>query len=181
MQDIEIFFNDRTINESECSRTVVEKLMQENIRVKEWMIESQVALTNGLEESVGLMQFWNNGEAILKDFQSGFIDEIVPVDAIFLCEHLEENGWDFVVSEDQINENREFWDRFFSILEADEDVDYGDDDFYGDDENFIEHSEYTKEYKKPIANKYNILSLDEFKDHGYDLEKRNKDEEENKF
>ena len=54
-------------------------------------------------------------------------------------------------------------------------------DFYGDDENFLEYENNMKEYRKPTANKYNILNLREFANHGYDLDKRKEKEENRKF
>ena len=38
-----------------------------------------------------------------------------------------------------------------------------------------------KEYKKPTANKYNVLSQKEFSNHEYDYEKRKETEKRNKF
>jgi len=184
-QDLDIMFNDLTINESDCERKSVEYLMGEDVRVNEWMLESEVGISNGVEESFGILQFWSNGEAILKEYMSGFTDEIVPVDAIFLQNYLKEKGWDFILSEELVEGTREYWDKFFSIVEEDDmeefDDEYPEEDFYGDEENFFEYAERMKEYRKPTANKYNMLSTTEFANHEYDFGKRTEREEENKF
>lgn len=187
MDDIQIFFSDITINEADCSRSVVDKLMNRDVpRGTEWMLSTEVAMTNGFDESLGALQFWNNGEAILTGFESGFTEEIVPVDAIYLNDYLSENGWDFVVDESLVEGNPEFWDKYFSAIEEDDDMlmeedPYGDYDVFDEQDNFVEYAARLKEYKKPTANKYNVLNLEEFENHEYDLNKRKEREEDNKF
>lgn len=186
MDDMEIFFNDPTILEADGDRIQIDQLMHEDgVPLKEWMLESFVALSDGLNESSGLIQLWSNGEAILKEFNSGFYDEPVPVDAICLREYLIEKGWDFLPSEELVEGDKEFWDRFFAVVDED-DVEYDENEYdeqfdYRDEENFLEYADHMKEYRKPTANKYNMLSLDEFKDHEYDLKKRAEKEEQNQF
>jgi len=185
MDELEIFFKDQTINEASCFRSVVVELINNDMSVNEWMIESELGISSDLEESYGVIQFWKNGEAILKEFQSGFMDEIVPTDAIFLRDFIIDHGWDFVLSEELVEFGREYWDKFFSIIDEDnaeyDEDEYTDEDFYGDDENFLEYENNMKEYRKPTANKYNILNLREFANHGYDLDKRKEKEENRKF
>ncbi|MFW5891111.1 MAG: hypothetical protein ACOCUI_02730 [bacterium] len=191
MNDIIIEFNDLTIIEADCSKSVVNKLMKEEGELEEWMLESEVILSNGLEESFGILQFWKNGEAILKEYSSGFYDEIVPVDLVFLKDYMSENGWDFLIDEDLVNGNPELWDKYFSVIgnndDNEEDIFLNEEeydlenDFYGDDDNFVDYINSAKEYRKPSANKYNMSDIKEFRDHKYDLEKREADEKERKF
>jgi len=182
MEDIQIFFSDNTIIETDGDRKKVNKLMDPHEKhVTEWMIESNVGLARGHVESLGVIQFWDNGEAILVDFQSGFVDEMVTIDAIFLNDYLSERGWSFLIDESVLGDNPQYWEKYFSITYEDDIDNHKTVEEDDGEEDFVEHVSKLKEYKKPTANKYNILSLPDFKDHDYDLEKRNKKEAENKF
>jgi hypothetical protein len=179
-----------TIDDADCSCSVICDIMNKEIRKGDWMIESNVALSNGKLESAGIVQFWRNKEAILVEYQSGFGDEVVPVDIVFLHDHLKENGWNFVISEELVESDGEMWDRFFSIVNDDDDIEDDlyekneadeDEDEYGDDEDFLDNIKKTKEYKRPTANKYNMLSIKEFENHDTDMKNREKIESDNKF
>lgn len=188
MQDMEILFTDLTIIETDCSCSVICDIMDREVPRDVWMIESDVALSNGQEESGGTVQFWRNKEAILVEYQSGFQDAIVPVDIMFLYNYLTENGWNFVVSDELIERDGLIWSKFFSIIDEENKSelkkepidDDNEEDMYGDGD-FFEHEQKVKEYKRPTANRYNILSLREFTDHDYDMKKREKNEKETKF
>lgn len=200
IKDIDIYFSDMTMMDSDCQKNIIEKLMKESGAINEWMIEGEIGLSNGQEESFAIIQLWNNGEAILQDFSSEFIEYTVPVDLIFLKEYFCERGWEFLINEDLVESEPEYWDSFFSIINIDNedtidnmeenkgydkynnnDSDDEEDYYYDDENSFLDYSEQLKDYKRPTANRYNILNLREFSNHKYDFEKRNENEKINKF
>ena len=184
---MELIVKDITINEADGHFDLVEKLMTTSTAAPlgKWMLETEVGILRGSEDSYMVVQFWNNNECILKEFSTNFISEYMPVDLIFMHEWLKERGWSFVIDDDLRDSAPEYWMVFDQIITdeefVEEEIDYDDED-YDDEMDFIEYGKKMQEYKKPTVNKYSAVEeLPEFESHKYDLEKRAEEEGESWF
>ena len=172
---------DMTINEADGYFDRVQKLMIESsiASLEKWMIDTQVGIEKGSEDSYSEVQFWNNKECILTQYASTFTSEYYPADLLYFYQWLRDRDWVFVISDDLRSMAPDYWSTFDQVINDDEYVsddyvDYDDDD----DLDFLEYKEKSFAHKTPTVNKYDATEeLPEFKDHKYDLEKRNKEEQ----
>ena len=94
----------------------------------EWMIDSDFTMIDD-DEGIyvnGHIQFWHNGEAILKSFDivEG-INNNYPSEAIVLYEHLFEKGWSLFIHQNFREDNEDYWGFFDNIILEEEEGEEG--------------------------------------------------------
>lgn len=175
-----ILIKDETINQTNGVYSRIKKILEDEspAKLEKWVIETQVGISNAIEDSFLQVKFWNNGECILIDYYSSFTSEYNPIDLLFFYEWLKNRGWKLVIDDDLRNLATDYWSSFDHIVADEEFVSIeGDDNDDDDDYNFLEYKNKMVPSLVPTAGKYDATEeLPEFRDHKYDLNKRNEEE-----
>jgi len=121
-EDMEVFFKDITLQESDCEYEAVNALMDPDGILETWVVRSEFGITQGYIGSYGECEFWKNGDFVLSGYGSEFQTEYqpMPVDLMFLHAWLRSKGWRFVVDTFFRESAPDYWQMLDRLVKDDE-------------------------------------------------------------
>jgi hypothetical protein len=176
MNELTINFNDITINETDGDLDEIKVLMDPGNDLELWLLKSDFGIVGEGHDCFGQLEFWHNGEAVLTAYMTNYEGEIIPTDLLFLNMWVKERGWEFLIDYELRMYNFDFWARFDSMVEGDEESNFEYDDDIDDDMDFVEYQENLRNARKPKMKNVKMTDLKEFEDHKRDQIKRDENE-----